>query len=234
MRFDSSLNDDPMIILQMAQTGDTKAQTILYNQIINLNKSIIKKFRNHGVLYDDLIQESAFIFLKTLEKFNPKKGCAFTTYLYTNVQRHLKDVVATQGSAITLPIYIQDNIIRGSKEGKEHKYKNFRSKFHSLDDPIFSDEKDTYIVNLIVNDGDKFEELERQERIEEILNTALSKLPKPEELSLRKWYGIGCERLTQREIAIEMKCTEPNVERYRKNGIKRLRSRYSRFLREFL
>ena len=66
--------------LRKAKKGDKKAAEILLENNSLLIKSIIRRFKNKGVDYDDLYQLGCVGFLKAIKNFDEKFGVVFSTY----------------------------------------------------------------------------------------------------------------------------------------------------------
>jgi len=78
-----------------AQTGDEVAKDTLLSHNSPLIKSIIRRWRNKGVEYDDLYQLGCMGFLKAIKNFDPEFGVRFSTYavpmIAGEVKRFLRD-----------------------------------------------------------------------------------------------------------------------------------------------
>ena len=66
--------DENLALIKMAQTGDSEAKNELINQNYPLIKSVIKRYRNKGVDYDDLFQLGCVGFVKAINNFNSSYG----------------------------------------------------------------------------------------------------------------------------------------------------------------
>ena len=81
--------------LRKAKKGDKEAAAILLENNSLLIKSIIRRFKNKGVDYDDLYQLGCVGFLKAIKNFDEKFGVVFSTYavpmILGEVKRFLRD-----------------------------------------------------------------------------------------------------------------------------------------------
>ena len=66
--------EETLLYIQRAKNGDDKAKEILFVNNEALIKSIIRRFRNKGVEYDDLYQIASVGFLKAINNFNEDFG----------------------------------------------------------------------------------------------------------------------------------------------------------------
>ena len=78
-----------------AQDGDNTAKTELIEQNSPLIKSVIRRYRNKGVDYEDLYQLGCIGFLKAIRNFSDAFGVKFSTYavpmIAGEVKRFLRD-----------------------------------------------------------------------------------------------------------------------------------------------
>ena len=68
--------------------------------------SAAKRFRNRGVDFDDLVQEGNLGLMKGIQRFDPCKGAALSTYLTQTILNALACAVAQQGHVIRFPQHI--------------------------------------------------------------------------------------------------------------------------------
>lgn len=92
---------DNAIVLQLverAKNGDQTAKTMLIEENSPLIKSLIKRFRNKGVEYDDLYQIGCIGFLKAINNFDEGFGVKFSTYAVPMVIGEIKRFMRDDGS----------------------------------------------------------------------------------------------------------------------------------------
>ena len=82
-------------LIKKAQNGDKQAKEELISQNYPLVKSIIRRYVNKGVEYDDLFQLGCVGFMKAVNNFNPDFDVHFSTYavpmIAGEVKRFLRD-----------------------------------------------------------------------------------------------------------------------------------------------
>lgn len=87
--------EETILYLRKAKAGDADAKEKLLQNNVLLIKSIIKRFKNKGVDYDDLYQLGCVGFLKAIKNFDEKFGVVFSTYavpmIIGEVKRFLRD-----------------------------------------------------------------------------------------------------------------------------------------------
>lgn len=87
-----------MDLIKKAQNGDENAKSILLQNNYPLIKSIIKRYLNKGVDYDDLYQLGCVGFLKAINNFNVDFNVHFSTYVVPMVAGEVKRFLRDDGS----------------------------------------------------------------------------------------------------------------------------------------
>ena len=84
-----------LALIRAAQNGDIAAKNELINQNYPLVKSVIRRYRNKGLDYDDLFQLGCVGFVKAINNFDTQFGVKFSTYavpmIAGEVKRFLRD-----------------------------------------------------------------------------------------------------------------------------------------------
>jgi len=82
-------------LIKKAQSGCESSKSKLIEENSPLVKSVIRRFKNRGVEYDDLYQLGCLGFLKAIKNFAPDFGVRFSTYavpmIAGEVKRFLRD-----------------------------------------------------------------------------------------------------------------------------------------------
>lgn len=84
-------------LIKKAQKGDQQAKTILIEENAPLVKSVIKKFKNKSIEYDDLYQIGCVGFLKAINNFDEKFNVKFSTYVVPMVIGEIKRFLRDDG-----------------------------------------------------------------------------------------------------------------------------------------
>ena len=81
--------------IKLAKSGDERAKERIFINNIPLIKSIIRRFYNKGVEYDDLYQIGCIGFLKAINNFDESFGVKFSTYtvpmVIGEIKRYMRD-----------------------------------------------------------------------------------------------------------------------------------------------
>ncbi len=84
-----------LALIKQAQEGSESAKAKILTDNSPLIKSVIRRFKNKGVEYDDLFQLGSIGFLKAIKNFSPEFGVKFSTYavpmIAGEVKRFLRD-----------------------------------------------------------------------------------------------------------------------------------------------
>jgi len=104
-------HEDTMLLLTKAKNGDECAKTLLIEQNSPLVKSIIKRYKNKGVEYEDLYQLGCVGFVKAINKFDVSFNVKFSTYavplIAGEVKRFLRDDGYIKVSRAVKMLYIK-------------------------------------------------------------------------------------------------------------------------------
>ncbi len=91
-------NEETFTLLDLAKNGDNLAKEQLITINSPLIKSIIKRYLNKGVDYDDLYQLGALGFIKAINNYDPSFNVKFTTYAVPMIAGEIKRFLRDDGS----------------------------------------------------------------------------------------------------------------------------------------
>ena len=84
-------------LISLAKTGDDSAKEKLISENSPLIKSVIKKYLNKGIEFDDLYQLGSLGFLKAIENFDETFGVKFSTYAVPMIAGEVKRFIRDNG-----------------------------------------------------------------------------------------------------------------------------------------
>lgn len=90
-------HNETMELLKKAKSGDDYAKEILITENSPLIKSIVKRFCNKGVEYDDLYQLACVGFMKAINNFDQSFNVKFSTYAVPMVMGEVKRFLRDDG-----------------------------------------------------------------------------------------------------------------------------------------
>src|SRR5260370_42270152 len=82
-----------------------QAKHALSGGTLRLVVSIAKKYRNRGLSFLDLIQEGTTGLMRTLDKYDYRRGYKFSTYATWWIRQAITRAIADQGRTIRIPIH---------------------------------------------------------------------------------------------------------------------------------
>lgn len=91
-------NDQILELVEKAKEGDKDAKGKLLAENSHLIKSVIKRFKDKGVEYDDLYQIGCMGFLKAIKNFDTSFNVKFSTYVVPMVIGEVKRFMRDDGS----------------------------------------------------------------------------------------------------------------------------------------
>jgi len=118
-------HNETLKLIEQAQNGDEKAKTVLIEQNAPLVKSVIRKFRNKSLEYDDLYQLGCVGFLKAINNFDTSYNVRFSTYVVPMIIGEIKRFLRDDGMIkVSRTIKTQNRLI--SKFIQKFQNKNVR------------------------------------------------------------------------------------------------------------
>lgn len=221
---------DTLYYLRLAKQGDNGAKETLLEHNTSLLKSILKRYLNKGVEYDDLYQLSCIGFLKAIAGFDESFGVRFSTYAVPMIAGEIKRFLRDDGSvkvsrALKQSAREMNRFIEqySSEHGEQPSVKEIATAF-SMDEgevvftlgsskmPIsiyeqsdYKDEKSSSLCDKLPARDDQDEMIERM-----LLKTAIEKLPERE----RKIVFLRYFRdMTQSEVARRIGVSQVQISR---------------------
>lgn len=85
-------------LIREAKAGDAAAKETLLKENNNLIKSIVRRYLNKGVEYDDLYQLASMGLLKAINGFDESFGVRFSTYAVPMIAGEIKRFMRDDGS----------------------------------------------------------------------------------------------------------------------------------------
>lgn len=223
-------NEKVLQLVKEAQNGSQEAKTQLIEENSPLIKSVIKRFKDKGVEYDDLYQIGCIGFLKAIKNFDSSFGVKFSTYVVPmvigEIKRFMRDDGAIKVSRAlkTLNLQINRYILdfyekRQRKPTIEELAKHFQVEEQDIIMAMDSAKMPISIYSPLEDDAESSSIIDRIEPQEDVnqkmiddiaLKEVVKKLDERDRkiIILRYYYDK-----TQSEIAKELKISQVQVSR---------------------
>lgn len=213
-----------------AKNGSDRAKEILVNENSPLIKSVIKKYINKGIEFDDLYQLGSMGFLKAIYNFDETFGVKFSTYavpmIAGEVKRFIRDNGIIKISRSTKQLNIRINRFIEEYINKFEKSpdidiiaEEFGISEQEVVYTLDSSAKPTSLFTLVGDDGGKeqylIDKIEDENKMSDILDnqilySIIENLPSREKKIIILRYFRD---KTQKEIAVELGVSQVQVSR---------------------
>ncbi len=218
------------LLIRKAKDGDADAKERLLTANNNLIKSIVRRYLNKGVEYDDLYQLASMGLLKAISGFDESFGVRFSTYAVPMIAGEIKRFMRDDGSikvsraikslAKRINIFIEEYSV---VHGEQPTVKAISEEFEIPESELVFTLGSTHMPVSIYSQGEykdkKTQELldklpveDRQEDIVESLQlkTAIEGLPEREKKVIMLRYFRD---MTQSEVASMLGVSQVQVSR---------------------
>lgn len=233
-------SEETLKLILAAQNGDGTASETLVTANSPLIKSVIRRYRNRGVEYDDLFQLGCVGFIKAIKNFSAVYDVKFSTYavpmIAGEVKRFLRDdgpVKVSRGTKSTA-IKIARFVEQYRREHGDAPTIEIIGKEFEIEpqEAVFVMDSCKYPVSIYESNDDSgralidrlqspFGEDEKLDKM--MLGKILSELPpRDKKLILLRYFADK----TQSEVARALKVSQVQISRLEKKILAGLRERY--------
>ncbi len=233
--------EEVLSLIKRAQAGDDEAKTILTVRNSPLVKSVLRRYRNKGVEYDDLYQLGCIGLLKAIKNFTPEYDVKFSTYavpmIMGEIKRYLRDdgyiKVSRATKALSCKITYFVEKVKSSENrsptvdeiaehfGLEAQEVVFAMESSKLPISIYDkgDDEQEQSIDEKLSDGDKSEQI-----IDNIIvKNGIRRLSERErKIILLRYY----KDKTQSEVARELNVSQVQISRLESKIIEKLRAEF--------
>lgn len=106
-------------LAKRAQKGDREARHRLIVSNLRLVVSIAKKYLYYGLPLLDLIEEGNLGLMKAVDRYDPDRGCKFSTYATWWIRQAVTRSLSNHGRTVRIPVYVTDNVAKYKKTAEE-------------------------------------------------------------------------------------------------------------------
>jgi RNA polymerase sigma factor (sigma-70 family) len=98
-----------------ARSGNRSARHRLIEDQLGLVVILARRYRERGLPLLDLIEEGNIGLLTAIEKFDPERGCRFSTYAKWWIRQSIELALMTQTNVVRVPIHVTRSLKRRSR-----------------------------------------------------------------------------------------------------------------------
>lgn len=91
-------HDETLELIRKSQAGDRQAKSIIIESNMPLIKSIVKRFKNKYIEYEDLIQLGSLGLIKAINNFDTSYNVKFSTYAVPMITGEIKRFIRDDGA----------------------------------------------------------------------------------------------------------------------------------------
>ncbi len=241
--------DEEVSLAQRIKRGDKKAREHMIKANLRLVVKIARDYEDLGLPLLDLINEGNIGLMKSVERYDPKKGAKLSTYAAWWIKQSIKRALANQSKTIRLPVHVVDQLrqlrraevnlhqelgrdptdeeLADSLSMRLRRVRQLRSagiRPTSLDAPV-GDEDSQSISDITPDERaeNPYEELEEKTN-GQLLRQVLETLTSREAEILRDRFGLdGENEKTFDELGTKYGLTRERVRQIQELALKRLR-----------
>ena len=227
-------------LLNRYHKGDKSAFEQLVKGNLKLVTGLARTYKDHGVEYEDLVQEGTIGLMRAIERFNPNRKVQFPAYARWWIHQAFIQALIDMQSIVKIPAN-QVNLYKKVRKSieryeQEHEYEPSSTEIEIEED--LAPENIEFLSNLpdrlheLTTRSNDWDELPSSDSADDLLmkesqthyiNTILGKLKKREADILRKVYGIGQKSESLADIGERMGLTRERVRQIAEKAVRKLR-----------
>ncbi len=235
-------------LARQAQAGEGASRRKLIVSNLRLVVSIAKKYLYYGLPLQDLIEEGNLGLMRAVDRYDPERGCKFSTYATWWIRQAITRALSNYGRTVRIPVYVTDNVARykkaaeelyiktgkypdtaeiatvlGIKESEAKKIQSFVYDVFPLDNMESANDDDGRGIPESAEPRQIDEAIVQLERDQE-LDQILMQLTEREANILRYRYGLADSRAhTLEETGKQFNLTRERIRQIENDAMKRLR-----------
>jgi RNA polymerase primary sigma factor len=248
MKIDKIENVNRKIFLGMQRAKNAKKEMVSAN--LRLVVSIAKKYTNNGLSFLDIIQEGNTGLMKSVDKFEYRRGFKFSTYATWWIRQSITRAIADQSRTIRVPVHMVENMQKVEKAKKKlkqifgrnpkaeeiaeltelpldkvEKALKVTKEPISMETPVGGDDDESSIADFIEDEtkNNPFDNMS-SEILKKKLKEAVSKLPDRESKILSMRFGLNMPSdFTLEEVGEQFNVTRERIRQIEAKALRMIR-----------
>jgi RNA polymerase sigma-B factor len=104
--------EDRRLLLRLHQHGDPAAREQLVERFLPLARQLARRYQHGGEQLDDLVQVASLGLLKAIDRFDPSRETAFSSFAVPTILGELKRHFRDKGWSVRVPRDLQELAVR--------------------------------------------------------------------------------------------------------------------------
>jgi RNA polymerase primary sigma factor len=228
-----------------AHANDARRRFIQAN--LRLVVSIAKRYQTSGLPLLDLVQEGNLGLIRAVEKFDPDRGCKFSTYATWWIRQSIARAIADKGRTIRVPVHVLEATRRVAKsaariaehEGRPATRAEVAAQLGLTEDQVAAALgviDDAISINTpLPDDGELADLIEDRDAeapfdrvtaqsVHRQLHEAVARLSQREQRVLHLRFGLAdAEPHTLEEVGVEFRLTRERIRQIEAKALTKLR-----------
>src|SRR5690349_6869922 len=111
--------EDRRLLVRYHRDGDPAAREALVQRFLPLARQLARRYQRGGEQLDDLVQVASLGLLKAVDRFDPARETAFSSFAVPTILGELKRHFRDKGWSVRVPRDLQELAVKVEKVGEE-------------------------------------------------------------------------------------------------------------------